>query len=88
MKLLQKIKSFFYERKGLCQSMLCSECDYYSFDDEKPCAWLNQLENKQRKDCPYRHENGNCLPIGGFCLSVSDKDCKHLREVENGTVDN
>lgn len=47
MKLLQKIKSFLYERKGRCQSMLCSECDYYSFDDEKPCLWLNQLENKQ-----------------------------------------
>ena len=49
MKLFQTIKSFLYERKGHCQSMFCSECDYYSFDDEKPCSWLNQFENKQRK---------------------------------------
>lgn len=47
MKLLQKIKSFFYERKGHCQSIICSECNYYSNNDDKPCLWLNQLENKQ-----------------------------------------
>lgn len=35
-----------------------------------------------RKDCPYRQEeNGNCLPVGGFCTSVADKYCKHLSEV-------
>ena len=83
MKLFQKIKSFLYERKGHCQSMFCSECDYYSFDDEKPCSWLNQFENKQRNGCPYRHENGNCLPIGGFCLAVTDNHCKYLKEAKN-----
>lgn len=49
---------------------------------------LDELEN-DRKNCPYRHENGNCLPIGGFCLSVDDKYCKfkqeYLQEVENET---
>lgn len=44
---------------------------------------LKEVEKNQRENCPYRHENGNCLPIGGFCLSVSDKECKHLKEVEN-----
>ena len=23
-----------------------------------------------------RHENGNCLPIGGFCLAVDDLHCE------------
>ena len=29
-----------------------------------------------RKDCPMRSENGNCLPVGGFCTAVSDVFCK------------
>lgn len=32
----------------------------------------------ERKDCPMRHENGNCLPCGGFCLAVSDEICHAL----------
>lgn len=31
-----------------------------------------------REGCPMRHENGNCLPCGGFCLSVNDEICKAL----------
>lgn len=31
-----------------------------------------------RKDCPMRHENGNCLPAGGFCTSVNDSICEAL----------
>lgn len=31
-----------------------------------------------RKDCPMRHENGNCLPCGGFCTAVSDPICEAL----------
>ena len=26
-------------------------------------------------ECPMRHDNGNCLPNGGFCLSVSKETC-------------
>ena len=29
-----------------------------------------------RKDCPMRHENGNCLVVGGFCTSVKDLICE------------
>ena len=41
-----------------------------------------------RKDCPMRHENGNCLPVGGFCTSVNDEICKGLKSVyEHGKHD-
>lgn len=33
----------------------------------------------ERKDCPMRHENGNCLPCGGFCLAVNDEICEALQ---------
>lgn len=32
----------------------------------------------KRKDCPMRHENGNCLCAGGFCTSVNDPICEAL----------
>ena len=36
---------------------------------------------EERKDCPMRHENGNCLVIGGFCIDgVSDEICHGLHE--------
>ena len=28
-----------------------------------------------RQNCEYRHENGNCLKVGGFCTSVDDEHC-------------
>ena len=28
-----------------------------------------------RQNCEHRHENGNCLKVGGFCTSVDDKHC-------------
>ena len=31
-----------------------------------------------RKDCPMRHKNGNCLPAGGFCTAVNDSICEAL----------
>lgn len=33
----------------------------------------------ERKDCPMRHENGNCTVAGGFCTAVSDPICEALR---------
>ena len=33
-----------------------------------------------REDCPMRHENGNCLPCGGFCLAVNDEICQALHQ--------
>lgn len=41
---------------------------------------LSEIESK-RANCTHRHENGNCLVVGGFCTSVADKYCKHLAEV-------
>ena len=32
-----------------------------------------------RKNCPMRHENGNCLTCGGFCTAVNDEICTALR---------
>ena len=31
-----------------------------------------------RKDCPMRHENGNCTAAGGFCTAVNDCICVAL----------
>lgn len=40
--------------------------------------------NDIRKNCKYRHDNGNCLKIGGFCLEVDDEHCMKIREcIEN-----
>ena len=30
-----------------------------------------------------RHENGNCLPMGGFCTAVNDEICAGLRNAYN-----
>ena len=37
-----------------------------------------------RIDCPFRHKNGNCLPHGGFCTSVSLKDCIDIQKHNGG----
>ena len=31
-----------------------------------------------RRDCPMRHENGNCTVAGGFCTAVNDQICEAL----------
>ena len=37
------------------------------------------MMDQNRIRCPMRHkENGNCLPLGGFCTSVSDEICDAL----------
>lgn len=36
-----------------------------------------------RKDCPMRHENGNCTVAGGFCTSVNDPICEALHNAYN-----
>ena len=32
----------------------------------------------RRKDCPMRHENGNCTVAGGFCTAVNNPICEAL----------
>lgn len=36
-----------------------------------------------RKACEYRHDNGNCLKVGGFCTSVNDKYCSKTLNLNN-----
>lgn len=31
-----------------------------------------------RRNCPMRHENGNCTVAGGFCTAVNDPICEAL----------
>ena len=31
-----------------------------------------------KPECPMRHENGNCLPAGGFCTAVNAPICEAL----------
>jgi hypothetical protein len=41
-----------------------------------------------REDCKMRHENGNCLPCGGFCTAVNNEICQALHNAYNhGFVD-
>lgn len=42
---------------------------------------------EERKNCPMRHENGNCLMIGGFCLAVNDEVCRGLHNAYNKGVE-
>ena len=36
-----------------------------------------------RTDCKMRHENGNCLPCGGFCTAVNNEICYALHNAYN-----
>ena len=37
------------------------------------------MRHYDRRDCKMRHENGNCLAVGGFCTSVNDTICEALQ---------
>ena len=40
--------------------------------------------NMLRRKCTMRHpDNGNCLPIGGFCTAVNDEICEGLHHAFN-----
>jgi hypothetical protein len=41
---------------------------------------MQKPEYKFIKDCPMRHANGNCLPVGGFCTSVKAAICDAARK--------
>ena len=46
------------------------------------------INSELRKDCPMRHENGNCLTAGGFCTAVNDSICEALHNAyRNGESD-
>ena len=33
-----------------------------------------------RENCEMRHENGNCLPVGGFCTAVNNEICSAIHQ--------
>lgn len=39
--------------------------------------------NRLMDECTYRHENRNCLKIGGFCTSVPTSHCQRYKELHN-----
>lgn len=44
--------------------------------------WTPEPQKKiDRRNCRNRHENGNCLSVGGFCTSVPDEYCKYQPKV-------
>ena len=43
----------------------------------------NYINTELRQDCKMRHENGNCLPCGGFCTAVSNEICSALHNAYN-----
>ena len=54
-----------YSRKAVYSYCFIKE-EYYLKDNKKifNCG-----------ECEFRHDNGNCLPVGGFCTSVPAAYC-------------
>jgi hypothetical protein len=46
------------------------------------------LTMAELKPCPMRHENGNCLPSGGFCTAVNKPICEALHNAYDMAVRN
>lgn len=44
---------------------------------------MTGINSELRKDCPMRHESGNCTPCGGFCTAVNDSICTGLHNAYN-----
>ena len=51
----------------------------YACNRKVMCEHWKKHMNDKRKNCPIRHENGNCTSIGGFCMAVNDGICEGLR---------
>ena len=44
--------------------------------DQRVPAMITPIGDvNDRESCEYRHENGNCLKVGGFCTSVDNEHC-------------
>ena len=37
------------------------------------------MKYDKKDPCPIRHENGNCVLVGGFCTAVPDHICEVVR---------
>lgn len=74
--------------KKTCNKEKCDTkeiCRICVVDDAIEIVKQGGLSN--RKDCEYRHENGNCLKVGGFCTSVDDKHCEKIKQSTFGLLD-
>lgn len=69
--------------------MECERNRFFAERHKQIAEWLQEFKNMSRKkntmkgrtvvpNCPMRHENGNCLPMGGFCTANKDI-CEALR---------
>ena len=61
---------------------------WYSREDERQAVRIvksffatdsQSSVNENRSLCKLRHENGNCLCVGGFCTAVNDEICNAVR---------
>lgn len=70
----------------LCGKELCAAGDVaISAMQELQIYKNNEKRNLSRTDrimdeCAYRHENGNCLKVGGFCTSVPLSHCQRYKD--------
>lgn len=71
-----------HEIEDTCRYWECSKCNKespYPYDFCPNCGiHMIGVPTKSRFNCQYRHENGNCLRIGGFCTSVDNKYCPKI----------
>ena len=74
---LKKIRA-----KETCNKEKCDTkeiCRICVVDDAIEIVNQGAVRNN-RKDCEYRHDNGNCLKVGGFCTAVDIKHCEKLKQ--------
>lgn len=55
------------------------ELQMYKDNEKRNLSRTDRLMDK----CTYRHENGNCLRVGGFCTSVPLSHCQRYKELHN-----
>lgn len=52
------------------------ELQMYKDNDKRNLSRTDRLMD----ECTYRHENGNCLRVGGFCTSVPLSHCQRYKD--------
>ena len=79
----QNLLEKYLEEHGADFDALCRE--YVSDNVKDDCSSAQQWIPKE--NCPMRHKNGNCLPVGGFCTANRDI-CDALHQAyERGKMD-
>ena len=56
------------------------DLEHYQNGIDDAIEIVKQVGGNNRKDCEYRHDNGNCLKVGGFCTAVDNKHCEKLKQ--------